>query len=271
MVMPAGILTLSPEFEKAKADLKAARENYTALVEEYSQLIGVVGKNLETEYMLKLGKKEYKLFACQVEILRLKREIAIFQAARNRGEQISAEKVKEIIESEFIEYQEKLKILQEKLQFAEKHFAAPCFTAEEIKVFKKLYHKLVRKLHPDLNPDLPPGAVELWMRVQTAYKNNFWDELFLLSDMVDELLEGKVDYVESINSMEQLREDLEKITQKTSSLEKQIADTRKRIPFSYETLLANPTEVMRKRRELDEQIKICEERIVELQSVKAQF
>ena len=38
MVMPAGILTLSPEFEKAKADLQAARENYTALVEEYSQL-----------------------------------------------------------------------------------------------------------------------------------------------------------------------------------------------------------------------------------------
>ena len=34
MVMPAGILTLSPEFEKAKADLQAARENYTALVEE---------------------------------------------------------------------------------------------------------------------------------------------------------------------------------------------------------------------------------------------
>ena len=44
MVMPAGNLTFSPEFEKAKADLQAARENYTALVEEYSQLIGVVGK-----------------------------------------------------------------------------------------------------------------------------------------------------------------------------------------------------------------------------------
>ena len=96
MVMPAGNLTFSPEFEKAKADLQAARENYTALVEEYSQLIGVVGKNLETEYMLKLGKKEHELFSCQVEILRLKREISLFQSARNRGESISEEKVKEM-------------------------------------------------------------------------------------------------------------------------------------------------------------------------------
>ena len=44
MVMISGKLAFSPEFEKAKADLQAARENYTALVEEYSQLIGVVGK-----------------------------------------------------------------------------------------------------------------------------------------------------------------------------------------------------------------------------------
>ena len=42
MVMPAGNLAFSSEFEKAKADLQAAREKYTALVEEYSLLIGAV-------------------------------------------------------------------------------------------------------------------------------------------------------------------------------------------------------------------------------------
>ena len=85
------------EFEKLKKDLKIARDNYTSLVEEYSLLTGVVGKNLETEYMLKIGKKEHELFACKVEILRLKREISLFQSAINRGENINPEKVNEII------------------------------------------------------------------------------------------------------------------------------------------------------------------------------
>ena len=101
MVMPIGNIAFSPEFEKIKAELQDARNHYIALVEEYSQLINVVGKNLENEYMLKLGKKEHELFSSQVEILRLKREIAIFQAARNRGERIAAQEVQKIIEKEF--------------------------------------------------------------------------------------------------------------------------------------------------------------------------
>ena len=271
MVMPIGNIAFSPEFEKIKTELQDARNHYIALVEEYSQLVNVVGKNLETEYMLKLGKKEHTLFSCQVEILRLKREIALFQAARNRGETIAAGEVKLIIEREFDEYKKQLDEQCKKLQSAREHFSAPKWTDEETKAFKKLYHDIVRKLHPDLNPDLPAGAAELWERVQMAYKANYWDELFLLADMADELLEGKIDFVENINTMEQIKEELGKITNKISDLEKQIADTRQRVPYSYETLLANPAEVMRKRRELDEEIKLCKEHIAELKNIRAQF
>ena len=271
MVMPARNLTFSPEFEKSKADLQAARENYTALVEEYSQLIGVVGKNLETEYMLKLGKKEHELFSCQVEILRLKREISLFQSARNRGESISEEKVKEIIELEFAEYKKQLAEQCKKLQTAREHFSAKKWTAEETKAFKKLYHDIVRKLHPDLNPDLPDGAKELWERIQEAYKANDWDELFLWADMVDELLEGKIDYVEKINSLVALHKELEKITGKIADLTKQIADTKRRIPFSYEEILSDPGAVSKKRQELAEEVRLYKEYIKTLKEIREKF
>ena len=271
MVMPAGNLAFSPEFEKLKADLRSARDNYTALVEEYSQLIGVVGKNLESEYMLKIGKKEHELFSCQVEILRLKREISIFQSARNRGESISGEKVKEIIEKEFAEYKKQLETQCEKLQAARKHFSAEKWSAEEMKAFKKLYRDVVRKLHPDLNPDLPEGVGALWERIQMAYKANDWNELFLLADMADELLEGKIDYVEKIDSLTLLREELEKITRKAAGLAEQIADTRRRVPFSYEEILADPKAVCRKRQELDEEIRLCKGHIEALKEIRGQF
>ena len=129
MVMPIGLPALSPEFELAKAQLQNARKAYAALVEEYTCLISVVGRNLENEYMLKLGKKEYELFSCQVEILRLKREISLFQAARNRGESITPERVQQIIENEFAEYQAQLEEQQKKLQSAENYFSGRRFTS----------------------------------------------------------------------------------------------------------------------------------------------
>ena len=215
--------------------------------------------------------KEHELFSYQVKILRIKREISIFQAARNRGHNISEEEVKKIIDTEFAEYKKHLEQQQEKLRFAEEYFRARPFTAEEAKAFKKLYHDIVRKLHPDLNPDLPDGAIELWERVQAAYKANLWDELFLLSDMADELLKGSIDHMKNINSMVQILEELEKITQKTSSLTGQIADIRKRVPFSYESLLNDPAEIMHRRRDLDNQIKLCREHLAELKIIRSQY
>ena len=271
MVLLAGKLAFSPEFEKAKWELQAAREKYTSLVEHYTHLISVVGPNLETDYMLKLGKKEYELFACQIEILRLKREISLFQAARNRGETILPEQVQRVLEKEFAEYQAKLQEQQQKLEIAERRFSARPFTQEETKAFKKLYHDLVRQLHPDLNPDLPADAAVLWEQILAAYKYNDWDELFLLADMVHERLSGKKDYVESIDSLTLLRNELEKIRKKTADLEQQIAETGTRIPFSYEALLDDPAAVKRKRQELSAQIKLCRAHIAELETIRREF
>jgi hypothetical protein len=271
MVMLSEDLALSFEFEKLKKDLKIARDNYTSLIEEYSLLTGVVGKNLETEYMLKIGKKEHELFSCKITILRLKREIALFQSAKNRGEKIKPEKVKEIIDKEFADYEKQIEEQQQKLQEAQDFFSAPVWTDEETKEFKKRYHDIVRKLHPDLNPDLPAGAEVLWNRIQIAYKQNNWDELLLLADMVDELLGGTIDYLEKIGTLSQLKQEFEKISKKITDLEQQIADTRKRIPFSYETLLADPAAVRKKRQELDAQISLYKEHINNLKEIRATF
>ncbi len=271
MVMLAGNLAFSPEFEKAKADLQSAREKYAVMVEEYTHLTGVVAKNLETDYMLKIGKKEHDLFSCQVEILRLKREISLFQAARNRGETITVEAVKKIIEKEFAEYQDQLKKQKAKLEFAKIYFGANPLSPEENKKLKKLYHDMVRKLHPDLNCDLPAEAAVLWEQLQTAYQMNDWQELYLLSEMVEELLDGKKDFVGSINSLVKLQEELAKIIKKSSELSEQINKTKERVPFVYEKLLSNPAAVRVKRQELDAQIKLCRERMKELQELRQNF
>ena len=42
-----------------------------------------------------------------------------------------------------------------------------------------------------LNPDLPSAANELWLKIQTAYKNGDWRDLEFLVCMVDDVLKGR--------------------------------------------------------------------------------
>ena len=151
------------------------------------------------------------------------------------------------------------------------YIGAEKLSPEEIKELKKLYHDIVRKLHPDLNPDLPDEAAVLWERVQAAYQMNDWQELYLLAEMVEELLEGKKDPIEAINSLVQMQEETAKILQKTSELETQIAKTKERVPFVYEKLLRDPVAIKVKRHDLDWQIKLCKNRLKELKELRIEF
>lgn len=271
MVMLATDIGLSPEFEELKQKLNKARNRYLELIEKYSELVNIIGPNLENDYMIKLGGKEHQLFSCQVEILRLKREISLFQAAVSHGRTITEKEVADHIEKEFAEYRKKIQEQTEKLKQAREYVAAPELSPEDSKMLKKLYREIVRKLHPDLNPDLPPGAGKLWEQVQSAYKNGLLPELFLLSDMVEELLRGKSDFVETINSMEQIKQELAKTKEKITNLDKQIKDTLNSVPFTYRDLLSNATEVMLKRDNLDRQIEQCQKYIAELKEIRAQY
>lgn len=75
-------------------------------------------KNIETNYMLKLGGLEYKAYEAQCEALRLKRKPELIQARKNRQEKIILSMIDAILDAEFAEYQAKLNEQIEKVNDA---------------------------------------------------------------------------------------------------------------------------------------------------------
>ena len=269
MIMFPNQLALNPEYEKAKAKLQAKREEYASLLGDYAELTGPYRQHLETQYMMKVGRKEYKLFGLQVEMLRIKREISLYQAAKNRGEVITKEQVKSVIEKEFADYKEQLKAQQEKLKLAEAIYNSPLLSPEEVNEVKKVYHRLVMKLHPDLNPNQPEAAKHLWEQVMAAYKDHNWAELLLLNDMAEELLAGDAQDAISFGAMETIQREIEKISLKIQDLQQKMEELKTRPPYCYEELLATPAKVLKKREELDKMIEQSEEALASLKEMLA--
>ena len=254
----------SPEFESAKQKLEALRKEYALLLAEYDDLTGTVRRGLETEYMLQIGRRENEIFALQIQAQQLKREISLYQAAKNRRETISEAAVQEIIVKEFAEYKAKLDELEKKVREAEKHHLSPKLSAADCKAVKEAYRELVKLLHPDLNPELPEAAKQLWLRIVEAYKNNDLLELNILGDMVLALLkEGDVK-VHTLDRMEEIREEQERISQKIADLRNRMEQLRREPPFVYEKLLTDVAAVQEKRKELDELRVSFEKHIEEL-------
>ncbi len=251
MIIPAE-LGFSAEFEEAKKKLDALNKEYAAMLTEYDELTGTVRANLETEYMMKIGRKEHQLFSLQIQVQQLKREIALYQAAKNQGKAIAPETVQKIIEEEFAEYKKQLEEQQEKIRFAEKLHFGPKLSAEESKAKKDLYHDLVKKLHPDLNPDLPQEAKTLWLKIQAAYQSWDWQELDVLADMVYALLEHKEIKIKELTGLDAILEQQKKILERMELLRTKTEEMCSRPPFTYKELLLNRDAINAKRRELDD-------------------
>ena len=100
-------IILFPDFHKLKAEVERMRTELSMLLSERDELRFVVCKNIETDYYIKLGSLEYKVYSAQCSALRLKRKIELIQARKNRQEKIVISLIEEILDNcQFVQIEE---------------------------------------------------------------------------------------------------------------------------------------------------------------------
>ena len=183
-VSSSGNVIVFPNFEKLKSEVEKMRTELSMLLLERDELQFVICKNIETEYMLKLGSIEYKAYEAQCAALRLKRKIELIQAKKNRQEKVIISAIEETLDSEFAEYQKQLNEQIDKMNDALKRSKAEVLSDEDNKELKKLYRKIVKALHPDINPDVSEAQVQLFDNAVSAYKSGDLGTLRIIGEMV---------------------------------------------------------------------------------------
>lgn len=236
-----------PDFEKLKNEVERMRAELSMLLLERDELQFVICKNIETEYMLKLGSIEYKAYEAQCAALRLKRKIELIQAKKNRQEKVIISAIEETLDTEFAEYQKQLNEQIDKMNDALKRSKAEVLSDEDNKKLKKLYRKIVKALHPDINPDVSETQVDLFDNAVQAYKNGDLGTLRIIGEMLGNspLPEQHKD------ALTQLNEEKERLQNLLKAIRDSIEQIKSEYPYTMKEIIEDEEQTEQKKKELE--------------------
>lgn len=236
-----------PDFEKLKSKVEKMRTELSMLLLEHDELQFVICKNIETEYMLKLGSIEYKAYEAQCAALRLKRKIELIQAKKNRQEKVIISAIEDTLDNEFAEYQKRLDEQIDKMNDALKRSKAEVLSDEDNKELKKLYHKIVKELHPDINPDVSEAQVQLYENAVSAYKSGDLGTLKIINEMIGNSPLPKQDK----DAMTQLVEEEERLQSLLKAIRESIEKIKSEYPYTMKEVLEDTEKTEQKKQELE--------------------
>jgi hypothetical protein len=261
-------ITVSPQYKEYKDLYEQLKEELVKLIADRDDLLGVVKVNLEADYQLKIGTKQYDVFCMKVAALRLKRKMELFQAAINKQEQCSITDVEVQLDVEFKQWQKQAQELYEKIKDAEYYKQLPGLSRQEAIELKKLYRDLAKKYHPDVNPDEPEKAKNLWLRISEAYHKSDLQEMKTLALLAEDIDKG----AKELSTMEKLQKECASLKEKIQDLIDASAKMHSEFPFNLAEKLQddswvqeqnamNDSEMLKWRQAKDQ----YEEKVVELE------
>lgn len=253
-------ITVSPEYKQYKDLYDQLKEELVKLIAVRDELTGVVKVNLESEYQLKIGVKQYDVFCLKVTALRLKRKMELLQAFINKQERCSIQEVDTQLDVEFQHWQQQARAMYEKIKEAEYLNQLPRLSRDEEIELKKLYHALAKKYHPDVNPNEPKKAKNLWLRISEAYHKSDLQEMKTLA-LLGEDIGGDT---QECSAIETLQKECDSLKGKLLNLVDAIAGLHAQFPF-------NLAEKLKDKNWVQEQNAMADAEMLQWQQAKNQY
>ncbi|MDR3332444.1 MAG: hypothetical protein LBT08_07435 [Synergistaceae bacterium] len=240
---------VNPDFEVLYAENSLMRGELATLWEELEHLNRVVIPTTQTTYLIKVGALRVELLQRQIEVMKVRRRIAMLRANLERGEVVHEEALNYSIDIEFREWDERLRHEVAQIDEAKGRFSNLA-VPEDADEVRSIYRMLCRKLNPEINSDQSDEAKTFWPSIHSAY---VWGDLFHLKAllMMSEDYPESYDLPSNIGGMRMthltLKEKLDSMTRKINNVKQHPA-------FEWKALLDNPDKLANEQTKLRDEI-----------------
>lgn len=240
-------MSLHPEYQALKSEVERLHSVLSALIMEHDELCFHICKNLESEYLLKIGVLEYKVFDLQCKVLRIKRKIELIQAKFNRQEIVFLPLIEKQLDAEYHTYSERLNKQMNSINNALRRSQGAVLSEEDTKELKKLYRQIIKKLHPDMNPNCTEEQKALFFNAVAAYENA---DLSAMQTILLLVLENSPS-ANFLDSMEELRKKRDCLQTQINRLLAEIQKIQASFPYNQKDFLADDEQVEKRKSTLN--------------------
>lgn len=266
-------IEINSEYKKLLDEVERLTEKLTDLIQERDYLLYQENPRIKARYISVIGRIQLEVFNIEIEVLRLKRVIEIYQMLINKQQEIDETKIEEIIEKEYEEYTYRIIDLQEELNTAEFINNQKPMNEKDSKEFKTIYRELIKKLHPDLdnsNLELTEEEKEekeiLLQNVITAYETGDLETMRALHMVVESKdFISAIDFTKS--SIDILREKKENLEKSILEIKEEIKDIKSEYPYNTLELLEDDEKLLERQELLKKQIDEYKEAKEELEKI----
>lgn len=241
-------INMNSEYYKLTEEVKQLKEDIASLYEEKDELVYHICKNIEAEYMSKVGILEYKLYEFNCKILRLKRKIELYQQKINMQELPDENEIENKLDKEYSQYEKKLNSISNTIQKLLYRKNLDFLSEEESREIKKVYRKLIKKLHPDLTKENNKQKEKLLIQVTNAYKRGDIETLKNIELLTEEVTEKT--NTKDIGLIE-LRECKTKYKRIIDELLESIKKIKESFPYNQKEFLKSDVLVNKRKEELE--------------------
>lgn len=241
-------LIMHPEYEKVYNEVKTLNSEIADLFEERDELYFHICKNIESEYMLKIGALEYKAYEFQCKVLRIKRKIELIQAKLNRQEIVFVSQIEEQLDAEYREYEENLKKQMESIDNALDRINGEKLSEKDNAELKKEYRRIIKKLHPDINENLSEEEKKLFLKAVSAYENGDLKTIRTIALLIEEISYSEKDLLNGLDELKTKRDSLIKVR---NDVILQIEKIKASFPYNQKGFLEDEKKVDDRQKELN--------------------
>ena len=242
---------LAPEYTQLIIEVNKLKNNVAEKIAERDWLSFYAFPEIKHNYNLKLGVNEAKLFIARVNLDKLKRKIAIYKEIIKYDNEISEQKIDNLIDKEFKNELHEYALMQEDIKLAIEYTHKEQISEESFNRLNYLYKNLILKLCPLLNLKNTRLENELYDILEVAYKNFDLNKMFGLVVICEKNNINKDLEIDDFDNLIKLKNIYEKLLEENKRI---ILNIRTSEIFSNKNLLDNEILLRRKKDDLNKNI-----------------